>query len=82
MSICRKIVGVAGPTVTKSRGLRVANSLFADDTGKIELDLWDGHISDVEVGHVYTISPVQEQRRLGKKTLPCGEQYYQNRSHG
>ena len=43
MSIRGKIVGVAEPTVTKSRGLRVANALFADETGKIELDLWEGH---------------------------------------
>ena len=68
MSIRGKIVGIAEP-VTKSRGLRVANALFADETGKIELDLWEGHISDVEVGRVYTISPVQVRRWLGKKKV-------------
>jgi len=69
MSICGKIVGVAEPTVTKSRGLKVANALFADEMGKIELDLWEGHISAVEVGHMYTISPVQVRRWLGKKKV-------------
>ena len=69
MSIRGKIVGVAEPTVTKSRGLKVANALFADETGKIELDLWESHISAVEVGRVYTISPVQVRRWLGKKKV-------------
>ena len=69
MSIRGKIVGVAEPTVTKSRGLKVANALFADETGKIELDLWEGHISAVEVGCAYTISPVQARRWLGKKKV-------------
>ena len=35
MTIRGKIVGVAEPTETKSRGLKVANTLFADETGKI-----------------------------------------------
>ena len=69
MSIRDKIVGVAEPTVTQSRGLRVANALFANERGKIELDLWEGHISDVEVGRVYTISPVQVRRWLSKKKV-------------
>ena len=69
MSIRGKIVGVAEPTVTKSRGLKVANALFADETGKTELDLWEGHISAVEVGCAYTISHVQARRWLGKKKV-------------
>ena len=59
MTIRGKVVGVAEPTVTKSRGLKVATALFADETGKIELDLWEDHIFAVEVGRMYTISPVQ-----------------------
>ena len=69
MSIRGKIVGVAEPTVTKSRGLKVANALFAYETGKIELDLWEGHISAVEVGRAYTMSPVQVRRWLGNKKV-------------
>lgn len=69
MSIHGKVVGVAEPAVTKSRGLKVASALFADETGKIELDLWEDHISAVEVGRVYTISPVQVRRWLGKKKV-------------
>ena len=44
MSICGTIVGVAEPAATKSMGLKVANALLADETGNIELDLWNGHI--------------------------------------
>ena len=44
MSIYGTIVGVAEPAATKSRGLKVANALLADETGNIELDLWKGHI--------------------------------------
>ena len=55
--------------MTKSRGLKVATALFADETGKIELDLWEDHIFAVEVGRVYTISPVQVRRWLGKKKV-------------
>ena len=64
MSIRGKIVGVAEPM-----GLKVANALFADETGKTELDLWEGHISAVEVGCAYTISHVQARRWLGKKKV-------------
>ena len=60
MSIRGKIVGVAEPTVTKSRGLKVANALFADETG---------HISAVKVCRAYTISPEKVRRWLGKKKV-------------
>ena len=69
MCVRGKIVGMGEASTARSNKLRVANAVFADQTGRIDLDLWEDHINAVQVGKVYCICPVQVRRWLGKKKI-------------
>ena len=57
MFIRGKTVGITEPSVAKFNRLKVASALFADETGRIDLDLWEDHISAVQFGQVYSVGP-------------------------
>ena len=50
--------------------MQIDSTVIADATGTITLDLRQQHISAVQVGHVYKVSPVQIRRWQGKKKIP------------
>ena len=69
VSVRGKIIHVNSPSLVTANQLQIASAVLADATGTITLDLWQQHISAVQVGHVYNISPVQIRRWQGKKKI-------------
>lgn len=69
MCVRGKIVGIGKVSTATSNKLKVANVVFADETGRIDLNLWEDHITAVQVGKVYSICPVQVRRWLRKKKI-------------
>ena len=69
MCVRGKIVGIGEVSIVTSNKLMVANAMFADEMGRIDLDQWEDHITAVQVGKVYFICPVQVQRWLRKKKI-------------
>ena len=67
MCVRGKIVGIGKVSTATSNKLKVANVVFADETGRIDLNLWEDHITAVQAGKVYSICPVQVRRWLRKK---------------
>mgnify|MGYP001798203020 FL=1 len=53
-----KAILINDPNVVSSN-LRVAQSYFADNTGTIQVDVWEDSITNVDVGKVYKMTPVQ-----------------------
>ena len=53
-----KAILINDPNVVSSN-LRVAQSYFADNTGTIQVDVWEDNITNVDVGKVYKMTPVQ-----------------------
>ena len=69
MTVRGKIVNVNSPTVVTANQLQIASPVIADATGTITLDLWQQHISAVQVGHVYKVSPFQIRQWQRKKKI-------------
>lgn len=73
MCVHGKIVGIGEVSNVTSNKLKVANAVFADETGRIDLDLWEDHITAVQVGSLFYLScasstvAVQVQQWLCKK---------------
>ena len=59
VSVRGKIIHVNSPTLVAANQLQIASAVIADATGTITLDLWQQHISAVQDGHVYKVSPIQ-----------------------
>ncbi len=60
MCVRGKIIGIGKASSARSNKLKVADAEFADQTGRIDLNLWEYHITAVQVGRVYSICPVQQ----------------------
>lgn len=47
--------------------LKLCQASFGDITRTIELDMWENHIAEFELGHCYSISPVHACSWIWKK---------------
>lgn len=64
-----KVLTVGTPSTLPGKNLKVAIAKVADNTGTIDLDLWENNISTVKEGKVYSVNSVQVRQWMGKKKL-------------
>ncbi len=60
MCVCGKIIGMGKASIARSNKLKVANAEFADQTGRFDLDLWEDHITAIQVVIVSSICPARQ----------------------
>ena len=64
-----KVLSVGTPSTLPGKNLKVTVAKLADNTGTIDLDLWENNISTVKEGKVYSVNSVQVRQWVGKKKL-------------
>ena len=62
-----KVHSMGEPYTIGAKQLQVCEVLLGDETGVAKCDVWENYIPKFEVGHCYTISPVQVRSWLGNK---------------
>ena len=64
-----KVHSIGEPYMTGAKQLQVCEVLLGDETGVAKCDLWESYIPKFQVGHCYSISPVQVRSWLGNKKI-------------
>ncbi len=64
-----KVHSIGEPRYTGAKRLQVCEISLGDSTGVVKVNLWEDFISKFEIGHCYTISPVQVRSWMGKKKI-------------
>jgi len=54
-----KIVHLGREKPVGQRNYRLLTAKISDDTGTIELDLWEDHIDQIQLGSAYCFSPLE-----------------------
>ena len=64
-----KVVRVGNTSTVGAKQLKLVETMFADSTGTVVVDIWEQHIPMIENGKVYHITPVQVCSWARKKKL-------------
>ena len=67
MIVKGKVHSMGEPYTIGAKQLQVCEVLLGDKTGVAKCNVWENYIPKFEVGHCYTISPVQVRSWLGNK---------------